>query len=60
MKWLFLHKAQTGENNYYNLIQLKNLFISTKFTPLSLLSFLPLSFSSLSLCLPLLFSLQMQ
>lgn len=45
MKWLFLHKAQTGENNYYNLIQLKNLFISSKFTPLSLLSFLPLSFS---------------
>lgn len=42
MKWLFLHKAQTGVNNYYNLIQLKNLFISTKFTPLSLLS---LSFS---------------
>lgn len=40
MKWLFLHKAQTGVNNYYNLIQLKNLFISTKFTPLSLL-FLP-------------------
>lgn len=55
MKWLFLHKAQTGENNYYNLIQLKNLFISTKFTPLS-----PLFLSSLfliSLFLPLLFSL---
>lgn len=50
MKWLFLHKAQTGENNYYNLIQLKNLFISSKFTPLSLLSFFPLF-------LPLLFSL---
>lgn len=45
MKWLFLHKAQTGENNYYNLIQLKNLFISSKFTPLPLLSFFPLSFS---------------
>lgn len=51
MKWLFLHKAQTGENNYYNLIQLKNLFISSKFTPLSLLSFLPLFLLSLSFSL---------
>lgn len=51
MKWLFLHKAQTGVNNYYNLIQLKILFISTKFTPLSLLSFLPLFLLSLSFSL---------
>lgn len=49
MKWLFLHKAQTGENNYYNLIQLKNLFISTKFTPLSLLFLTSLFLLSLSL-----------
>lgn len=58
MKWLFLHKAQTGENNYYNLIQLKNLFISTKFTPLSLL-FLP-SLFLLSLSPSPVLSLQMQ
>lgn len=51
MKWLFLHKAQTGENNYYNLIQLKNLFISSKFTPLSLSSFLPLFLLFLSVSL---------